>query len=581
MRPAAVGPRTVATRRRISGVLLSSEYLNNFCNGEDIMRKVDPKPPGQRRPGQRPRIFRSPTSQEPPHENTTRRRISLQNSEWYCAIVEGSDDAIISKTLEGVITSWNPGATRIFGYPAETMIGQSITRLIPADLIDEELHIVAELQCGRRISHFETIRLAQDGRRVPVSLTVSPIHDSAGRVIGASKVARDITERKLAEEHTKEAVAIARHAHLEADVANRAKTEFLAVMSHEIRTPLTSIAGFANLLMNSRNLTRQQRRYIELISTANGALRTIVDDILDFSKVEAGRLELDRRGFSPTTLLHDTLEIVNVVAAAKSLRLKYTIDRGVPDWLHGDDARLRQILLNLLNNAIKFTAAGSIAVNVTKEPATDGRERIRFAVRDTGIGIPDEQQPRLFAAFSQADSSISREYGGTGLGLAICKRLVELMDGEIGIVSVAGEGSTVWFTAHLPEAVYLEPKPEDSIELAEVMEAKARILVVDDLDTNREIVEAYLDERGYQVDTAGSAMDALQMLGSATYDLILMDIQMPVMDGVAATKRIRALPRPIRDVPIIAMTGNVLPEQVKSFLEAGMNDHVGKADRAS
>ena len=395
-------------------------------------------------------------------------------------------------------------------------------------------------------------------------------------MIGASKVARDITARKLAEEHTREAVAIARQAHLEADVANRAKTEFLAVMSHEIRTPLTSIAGFAHLLMNSRNLTRQQRRYIELIATANGALRTIVDDILDFSKVEAGRLELDRRGFSPTTLLHDTLEIVNVVAAAKSLRLKYTIDRGVPDWLHGDDARLRQILLNLLNNAIKFTAAGSIAVNVTKEPATDGRERIRFAVRDTGIGIADEQQSRLFAAFSQADSSISREYGGTGLGLAICKRLVELMDGEIGIVSVAGEGSTVWFTAHLPEAVYLEPKPEDSIELAEVMEAKARILVVDDLDTNREIVEAYLDERGYQVDTAGSAMDALQMLGSATYDLILMDIQMPVMDGVAATKRIRALPRPIRDVPIIAMTGNVLPEQVKSFLEAGMNDHVGK-----
>ena len=265
--------------------------------------------------------------------------------------------------------------------------------------------------------------------------------------------------------------------------------------------------------MKSRNLTRQQRRYVELMRTANAALRTIVDDILDLSKVEAGRLELDRRGFSPTTLVHDTLEIANVVAAAKSLRLKYTVDRGVPDRLVGDDARLRQILLNLVNNAIKFTATGSISVEVRKEPATDGRERIRFAVHDTGIGIPREQQPRLFQAFSQADQTISRGYGGTGLGLAICKRLVELMEGEIGVVSESGEGATVWFTAHLPALAQTEPAPEEPAELADGEASKARILVVDDLDTNREIVEAYLDERGYQVDTVGSAIDALQMLG--------------------------------------------------------------------
>ena len=301
-----------------------------------------------------------------------------------------------------------------------------------------------------------------------------------------------------------------------------------------------------------------------------------IADILDLSKVEAGRLELDRRGFSPTTLVHDTLEIANVVAAAKSLRLKYTVDRGVPDRLVGDDARLRQILLNLVNNAIKFTATGSISVEVRKEPATDGRERIRFAVHDTGIGIPREQQPRLFQAFSQADQTISRGYGGTGLGLAICKRLVELMEGEIGVVSESGEGATVWFTAHLPALAQTEPAPEEPAELADGEASKARILVVDDLDTNREIVEAYLDERGYQVDTVGSAIDALQMLGRETYDLILMDVQMPVMDGVAATKRIRALPRQIRNVPIVAMTGSVLPHQVKSFLDAGMNDHVGK-----
>jgi len=505
-----------------------------------------------------------------------RSNLIQRNVQRYRAIVEGSDDAIISKTLDGVITTWNRGAEQIFGYSAAEMIGQSIAWIIPLDLLEEEQFIMAQLKQGRRVHHFETTRLARDGRRVPVSLTISPIHDARGVTIGASKVARDISERKRVEEMAREAAEGEREARREAERANRAKTDFLAVMSHEIRTPLTSISGFVNMLMSSDNLTREQRRFVDLIGTANAALQTVVDDILDFSKVESGQIELESRKFAPRTLVHDTLAITTVVAAEKNLRLRYFIERDTPEWVMGDDSRLRQVLLNLLNNAIKFTSSGSIEVRLVTELSSAGESKLRFSVLDTGVGIPDEQQKRLFKQFSQADNSISRRFGGTGLGLAICKRLVNLMGGDIGVASVEGRGSTFWFNVPLVEAHAPTWEADEIAEPEEVGAVGTRILVVDDIAANREIVKAYLGERGYRVDTVGSAVDAIQMLGAETFDIVLMDIQMPVMDGITATKRIRALPKPMRDVPILAMTGNVLPTQVKAFLEAGMNDHVAK-----
>ena len=270
------------------------------------------------------------------------------------------------------------------------------------------------------------------------------------------------------------------------------------------------------------------------------------------------------------------MAIAGIVATEKKSLLDSKVARDVPEWLIGDHARLRQVLLNLLNNAIKFTQAGSISVDVRRELADDGGERIRFSVTDTGIGIPAEQQYRLFKKFSQADSSISRQHGGTGLGLAICKQLVELMDGEIGVLSEVGKGATFWFTARLPHGSKPPIETDSKVTRQEACSDNARILVVDDLATNREIIEAYLEDTGYHVDTAGSAAEAIQMLASEPFDLVLMDVQMPNMDGVAATKRIREMPPPVRDIPIIAMTGNVLPRQVKAFLGAGMNDHVGK-----
>jgi signal transduction histidine kinase/CheY-like chemotaxis protein len=398
--------------------------------------------------------------------------------------------------------------------------------------------------------------------------------DRFGAIQRFTGIIREVALRDSRAHHLREAAAATQKACSEATAANRAKSDFLAVMSHELRTPLTSASGFIDLLAGTDGLTRQQRRYVELAGTANGALLTVIDDILDFSKVETGQLKLERLECSPRALVDDTLAIVRPLAAAKGLRLELTIDSEVPDSLTGDRARLRQVLLNLLNNAIKFTGSGSITIDVRPQPSGDGRERMRFSVADTGIGIPLADQERVFEPFSQGDGSLSRRHGGTGLGLSICKKLVALMDGEIGVISDGVRGSTVWFTACLPSAG--ESKPNSTINSEAPEMGMSRILVVDDIDINREIIEAYLNLGGYSVDTAASASEAIRMLQGERYDLVLMDIQMPEMDGVTATRRIRSLPDSIKNIPIIAMTGNVLPAQVRSFIEAGMNGHIGK-----
>jgi PAS domain S-box-containing protein len=528
----------------------------------------------------------APSASEPtatPSDSATREfeheKLLKENSARYLAIVDTEIDAIIVVNHLGQVQSFNRAAEGIFGYSAAEIIGNSVGLLISEadqasrDGIFSAFHRVGERKIAGPVR--EVAGKRKDGSTMPLELSIAKWRDIDGHPCFTA-IMRDVTLRNTQARELQEAIEVAQQARIEAESANLAKTEFLAVMSHEIRTPLTSISGFVDLLTRTGRLTRQQRRYIELVRTANVALLTIVNDILDFSKVEAGQVEIECRAFSLLALIHNTLAIARVAATAKSLLLEYSVDPGVPEWLMGDHARLRQVLLNLLNNAVKFTEAGSIAVNVRKESATDGRERIRFSVTDTGIGIPAAQQYRLFKKFSQVDSSISRQHGGTGLGLAICKRLVELMNGEIGVVSEIGKGSTMWFTAHLPSASKPEIEPNSEFTPEESDPGNARILVVDDLDTNREIVEAYLEDIGYQVGTVGSGVEAIRALGSERYDLVLMDIQMPIMDGVTATKHIRTMPHPIKDIPVIAMTGNVLPQQVRSYLDAGMNDHIGK-----
>lgn len=502
-----------------------------------------------------------------------------EHSARYLAIVDTAVDAIVVADRFGTIRSFNRAAEDIFGYSAREIIGSNVRTLMPEpDRANHDSYMNAYLTTGeRRVIGVgrEVEGRARDGTRLALELSIAEWRDIDGQQCFTG-IMRDVTHRNQQERALQAAIAEALQARSEAEAANRAKTEFLAVMSHEIRTPLTSISGFVDLLASAGRLTGKQRRYVELVRAANSALLTIVNDILDFSKVEAGQLSLETRAFSPTALVHDTVEIIRPIALEKKILLKFNIAPDLPGWLLGDEARLRQVLINLLNNAVKFTEAGWISVSVRRDDGERGRDMVRFTVTDTGIGIPREQQHLLFRQFSQADGSINRRFGGTGLGLAICKRLVELMGGEIEVVSESGKGTSLSFSATLPAAT--APAPADPPELVAetAREREARILLVDDLDTNREIVEAYLQDAGYLVDPAASAADAIRMLQQQSYDLVLMDIQMPGMDGVAATRAIRALPAPLGAIPVIAMTGNVLPQQVRTFLSAGMNDHIGK-----
>ena len=363
--------------------------------------------------------------------------------------------------------------------------------------------------------------------------------------------------------------ATARAARARAQAASRAKTEFLATMSHEIRTPLNSILGFAELLGRTEPLSPAGLRKLQLIANAGGSLVTIVNDVLDFSRIEASRVDLDLRPTCPRSLLDDAAAIIAPEAHAKGLTL--TVDSAQCEGVYLlDESRLRQVLLNLLNNAVKFTETGAIAVtlSVTRDERGDV---LGVDIADTGIGITPEQQERLFLRFSQADSSIRRNFGGTGLGLAICKALVGLMGGEIGVRSTAGEGST--FSIRLPvQAV----APLVAEVAAETNGPAARILLVDDHPMNRELGKALLELTGCAVQTAEDGDEAVRLAGQGGFDVILMDIHMPRMDGLAASRAIRALPGPAGQTPIIALSADVMPHQIERCRRAGMVDHVAK-----
>nr|WP_232793306.1 ATP-binding protein [Caulobacter hibisci] len=365
--------------------------------------------------------------------------------------------------------------------------------------------------------------------------------------------------------------AAARAARARAQAAGRARTDFLATMSHEIRTPLNSVLGFANLLAETEDgLSPAGRRKLELIAQAGGSLATIVDDILDFSRLEAGRVELRPEAVDPAALLADAASIIALDAQTKGLSLGVEAD--LPDGLDYalDPARLRQVLLNLLNNAVKFTAGGSVRATVSLEaPYPGGPERLRFTVTDTGIGIAPEVQSRLFQRFSQADGSISRAFGGAGLGLAISKTLVTRMGGEIGVDSALGQGATFWFT------VPAEPVCAADADAAP-QEAVARVLLVDDHPMNRELGAAMLILAGCAVETAEDGDEAVRIAADGGFDVILMDIHMPRMDGLAAARAIKALDGPAALAPIIALSADVMPQQIERCRQAGMVDHVAK-----
>jgi PAS domain S-box-containing protein len=484
----------------------------------------------------------------------------------YRLLADNVNDVISLSSAEHERLYLSPSADRILGFePGELLAMPNYINMHPDDV--ERLRSVIDsvsLETGPVTCQYRVF--GKGGEVIWTETTFSRLNDGSGRLLGVS---RDVSARKALEDELRDALA-------RSEAAAAAKTDFLANMTHELRTPLTAIVGFSGILRQSATLSKADARQVGLIHDASQTLLSVIGDILDFSKLEAGGFELDCEAFCPADTVASAVAIVGDQAAAKRLTLTTHIEAGVPA-LVGDAPRLRQVLLNFLSNAIKFTASGGVDLVLT-HVLDAGRCRLRAEVRDTGIGIEPDHIDSLFMRFTQADASVSRRFGGTGLGLAISKQIIEAMGGRIGATSTAGQGSTFWFDVDLPLAdtavTALDGNPD---EPAAGPERPIRLLVVEDNAVNRELIAALLAPFDIEVMTAADGAEAVEAVGKASFDIILMDVQMPVMDGLTATRRIRAMPDPaIARTPILAMTANVLPDQIARCREAGMDDHLGK-----
>jgi two-component system sensor histidine kinase/response regulator len=643
-------------------------------------------------------------------------QVELRTTEaWFRGIIELAPDGMLVVDESGLITLCNPKLEEIFGYEQGELAGHSVDELVPLN--------VREGHPAKRAGFMQEkgsrpmgVGLSLKGRRkdgseFPVEVGLSILPTMSGRGTSVCASVRDITERKLEEEKLARAKELA-------EEATRMKSDFLANMSHEIRTPMNAIIGMAHLALKT-DLTPRQRDYIKKVQGSGQHLLGIINDILDFSKIEAGKLTIEQSDFEIDKVLDNVANLISEKTVAKGLELVFDIDPKVPHFLVGDSLRLGQILINYANNAVKFTEQGEVVVSARVLEETESDVLMRFAVRDTGIGLTEEHMAKLFQSFQQADTSTSRKYGGTGLGLAISKQLASLMQGDVGVESEFGKGSTFWFTARLGKAIgtarNLLPEPDlrgrhvlvvDDNEMARnvledllqsmtfevgqapdgqqalvaiaqadeaghpyelvfldwrmpgmdgvhtakqigmlplrhpphlimvtaygreevIREAEdagledvlikpvsastlfdtvmrvlggqneekrtsarevsvvsedlasikgAKILLAEDNELNQEVAVGLLQDAGFKVDIANNGQEALEMLPKKAYDIILMDMQMPIMDGVTTTIEIRNDER-YKNFPIVAMTANAMEQDKKKCLEAGMNDHVGK-----
>ncbi|HEV7827148.1 MAG TPA: ATP-binding protein [Mycobacteriales bacterium] len=486
------------------------------------------------------------------------------------SILEAAGDAFIAIDVAGRVTEWNARAVAIFGYTRDEALGAALAELIiPVAGRAEHHDTVAQLAADHgheaRDRRLEVIVRRADGAEFPAEVTVWRTTRAGQPTLNA--FVRDVTERKR---HVAE-LADARDAALE---ASRLKSEFVANMSHEIRTPMNGVLGMTSLLLDT-DLDPVQRDYAETVGNSAEGLLTVINDILDFSKVEAGKLELEEAAFLVRPVVEDVVRLLSSAAQAKRLTVTALVDDDVPRAVRGDSHRLRQVLTNLVGNAVKFTEHGEIAVLVSTVETG-----LRFSVRDSGIGIPADQHERLFQAFTQADPSTTRKYGGTGLGLTISRQLVELMGGVLDFRSAEGKGTTFWADLPLP-AVTLpiaEAPVPDPTRLGAGTRPRSphRVLVAEDNQVNQRVVVAMLDALGYDADVAADGQEALEMFSAGTYAAVFMDCQMPRLDGYAATRAIRALDGPRAGVPVIALTASALAEDEQRCRDAGMDDFVAK-----
>jgi len=520
-------------------------------------------------------VFRDVTEQRRAHEAR----------EHLAAIVEYSGEAIATKNLDGIIQTWNASAEKLFGYKAGEIIGKPVTILIPPERLPEEEEILSRIRRGLSAERLETIRVTKDGRRIPVSLTVSPLKDNEGNVTGASKLIQDITARQRIEEQRQQLLARERSLRAQAEVAGRMKDEFLATVSHELRTPLNAILGWATTLNRTRLDEATVQRGMDAIERNARAQAQLIEDLLDVSRIISGKMRIDVKPVVLTPVVEAAIDSIRPAADAKSIRLEMIIDSDA-NYLRADEGRLQQIIWNLLSNSIKFTpAGGSVKVRIKRTPTMT-----EISVSDTGEGIEREFLPFVFDRFQQADSSVTRRHGGLGLGLAITRHLVEMHGGTIEARS-EGEGRGATFTVKLPlQAMASHAASTDSQRDSQATSgvdgrpdlAGLRILAVDDSRDTRDLITVVLETCGANVTTASLAREAIDVFAGWKPDVLICDIGMPEEDGYALIKTIRELPSEQGGkIPAIALTGYVRIEDRMRALEAGYQMFVPKPIEAT
>lgn len=535
------------------------------------------------------------------NEELERTRMRLQ------AVLDSATQvAIIALDENGTIQLFNAGAETMLQYKASEVVGRYTPTLFVRESDYEERARLASKRLGRQVQVddlysnsalpdypflVETNYIRRDGSTLDVSMAVSPMINAEKQRVGTLAIATDISARKEFEAREQANKLELQHAMKRAEEGSRAKSDFLATMSHEIRTPLHSIIGMAEVLAGTP-LSDEQAKYVEIFRRASANLLVLVNDILDLAKIEAGHLELERTEFNLREVVERAAELMRLKAHLKSVSLTTEVSPGAPVWLVGDSGRLEQILSNLIGNAVKFTEQGEVAVSVAADRIEEDA-RLWFEVRDTGIGVPADRIEAIFEDFTQADSSTTRRFGGTGLGLGICRRLVRLMGGELTVESEPGKGSTFSFDVRFGlgrEAPDTDASRADASAHSNQQSIGAlgaainshdgplRILVADDSEDNRFLVEAYLQERPYHLTFAEDGEQALKAYMEGGFDVVLMDVQMPVRDGITATRLIRAFeeknqrPR----VPVLALTANALAEDVEKTRAAGFDFHLSK-----
>jgi PAS domain S-box-containing protein len=493
------------------------------------------------------------------------------------ALVDNLPDFIYAKDSDCRFLLANVAVARHMGTTPDNLLGKSDFDFFPPDLAEayseDERRV---MRSGEALINREEAGIDAGGNGMTILTTKVPLRDERDQVVGILGIGRDITARVKVEAE----VRAAREA---AEAANRSKSDFLANMSHEIRTPMNGVLGMAELLLESR-LDHEQRDCVETIRDSGRALLTVINDILDFSKIEAGKLELESIDMDPRAPVQDVARLLSLQADAKGLTLEVSIDPSLPESLRGDPHRLRQVLLNLGGNAVKFTSVGNVSISVAAVESGAEGMLVRFDVRDTGIGIPKDRLDALFQPFSQVDASTTRQFGGTGLGLSIVRRLVELMRGTCGVESEPGVGSRFWFTARFGVSdACLQASPVTNAGHSADRRAgggddlgQRRVLMAEDNLINQRVACRMLEKLGYIVDVVPNGRDAVAAWSRGRYGAILMDCQMPEMDGYAAAREIRRQENGGVRIPIIALTAHAMKGADIECFAAGMDYFVSK-----